>query len=135
MLTRHEMTIVPETVINIDWGGRGEIWQTLFFLAVVRRSSRKFQNFAECVTSFATDCSFHSTFEKKYGNVKEDNSVLKKSTLMLLTLKLLSYYEASFREDQCQIFAVSPEASQTSIVSNRAALQVMGKAARLFQYK
>ena len=56
MLTRHEMTIVPERVINIDWGGRGEIWQTLFFLAVVRRSSRKFQNFAECVTSFATDC-------------------------------------------------------------------------------
>ena len=38
-------------------GGRGEIWQTLFFLAVVRRSSRKFQNFAECVTSFATDWS------------------------------------------------------------------------------
>ena len=37
-------------------GGRGEIWQTLFFLAVVRRSSRKFQNVAECVTSFATDC-------------------------------------------------------------------------------
>ena len=35
--------------------GRGEIWETLFFLAVVRRSSRKFQNFAECVTSFATD--------------------------------------------------------------------------------
>ena len=58
MLTRHEMTIVPERVINIDWGGRGKIWQMLFFLAVVRRSSRKFQNFAECVTSFATDCMY-----------------------------------------------------------------------------
>ena len=54
---------------------------------------------------------------------------------MLLTLKLLSYYEASLREDPCQIFAVSQEASQTSIVSNRAALQVMGKVARLFQYE
>ena len=50
------MTIVPERVINIDWGGGGEIWQTVFFLAVVRRSSRRFQNFAECVTGFATDC-------------------------------------------------------------------------------
>ena len=38
-------------------GGRGEMWQTVFFLAAVRRSSKRFQNFAECVTSFATDCS------------------------------------------------------------------------------
>ena len=57
MLTRHEMTIVPERVINIDWGGGGKFGKRCFFLAVVRRSSRKFQNFAECVTSFATDCS------------------------------------------------------------------------------
>ena len=57
MLTRHEMTIVPERVINIDWGGGGKFGKRYFFLAVVRRSSRKFQNFAECVTSFATDCS------------------------------------------------------------------------------
>ena len=55
MFTRHEMTIVPERVINIDWGAGGNL-ANVIFLAVVRRSSRKFQNFAECVTSFATDC-------------------------------------------------------------------------------
>ena len=47
-------------------GGRGEIWQTVFFLAVVRRSSRRFQNFAECVTSFATDCSLLQKAVKCY---------------------------------------------------------------------
>ena len=39
---------------------RHEIRQTVFSLAVVRRSSRRFQNFAECVMSFATGCSSHN---------------------------------------------------------------------------
>ena len=29
MLSEHEMTIVPEKVINIDWGA-GVIWHTVF---------------------------------------------------------------------------------------------------------
>ena len=37
-------------------GGRGVIWETVYFLAVVRSSSRRFQKFAVCVMSFATDC-------------------------------------------------------------------------------
>ena len=31
MLTRHEMTIVPERVINIDWGGGGKFGKRYFF--------------------------------------------------------------------------------------------------------
>ena len=31
MLTRHEMTIVPERVINIDWGGGGKFGKRNFF--------------------------------------------------------------------------------------------------------
>ena len=43
------------------------------FLAVMRSSSRRFQNFAECVTSFATDCRFVLLLRIRYshaGHVK-----------------------------------------------------------------
>ena len=31
MLSEHEMTIVPERVINIDWGGGGKFGKRYFF--------------------------------------------------------------------------------------------------------
>ena len=56
MLARCEITIVPEGVINIDsGGGGGRVGQTAYFFALVRSSWRRFHNFAECLTSFATD--------------------------------------------------------------------------------
>ena len=41
MLTRHEMTIVPERVINIDWGG-GNLANSLFFSCGVIKKIPKF---------------------------------------------------------------------------------------------
>ena len=44
-------------------GGRGggSILWTAYFLALVQSSSRRFQNFAKCLNSFATDCGFLSS--------------------------------------------------------------------------
>ena len=52
MLTRHEMTIVPERVINIDWGGRGEIWQTLFFFSCGATFIKKIPKFCRVCHEF-----------------------------------------------------------------------------------
>ena len=70
----------------------------------MRRSSRKFQNFAECVTSFATDCSYDFSAsqskrrEDRWAPKLEDSLELNKTgTASVLITHMMFHAEWRFR--------------------------------------